>query len=81
MSKENSMFDPNFGDQFEGGENLSPPVRELVDHVAIVGIKAYYESQEPHKYVETTPYQGCGDCQIGPGAWFHYDPALKDSSD
>lgn len=26
---------------------------------------------EPHEYVETTPYKGCGTCGFGPGAYLH----------
>ena len=61
-------------------EETPEPVQQLMDEVSLIGLKEYYDSQEPHKYVDTEPYNGCGQCGIGPGAWFHGVPAHESES-
>lgn len=45
--------------------------REINNLIADERLKSKYQSQKPHYYLVTIPYQGCGQCGFGPGASFH----------
>jgi len=81
MFGEEDMSGRDFEAEFGDDEKLSEPVQELIDDVSIAGLKHYYESQKPHKYVPTEPYKGCGQCGIGPGAYFHNSEARAHADD
>jgi hypothetical protein len=71
-----------FGRTWEDPEEITPePVRELMDEVSIIGLRQYLDSLEPHKYVDTVPYKGCGDCGVGIGAYVHNSSARPESQD